>query len=60
MVSFLAEVKIFGFWPKTMDYSKAFWPKLRSYFAVLLLLNGICYEAETWTILLLLRWALSR
>ena len=24
MVSFLAEVNIFSFWPKTMDYSKAF------------------------------------
>ena len=24
MVSFFAEVKIFGFWPKTMDYSSWF------------------------------------
>ena len=24
MVSFLAKVKIFRFWPKTMDYNKAF------------------------------------
>ena len=24
MVSFLTEVKIFRFWPKTMDYNKAF------------------------------------
>ena len=24
MVSFLAEVQIFSFWPKTMDYNKAF------------------------------------
>ena len=24
MVSFLAEVKFFSFWPKTMDYSKGF------------------------------------
>ena len=24
MVSFLAEVQIFIFWPKTMDYNKAF------------------------------------
>ena len=24
MVSFFAEVKIFRFWPKTMDYSQAF------------------------------------
>ena len=27
MVSFLAKVKIFRFWPKTMDYNKAFLPK---------------------------------
>ena len=46
MVSFLAKVKIFKFWPKTMDYSQAFWPKLRSFFVVLLLLTGRCYEAE--------------
>ena len=32
MVSFLAEVKLFSFWPKTMDYNKAFRPKLRSLF----------------------------
>ena len=25
MASFLAEVKTFNFWPKTMDYSQAFW-----------------------------------
>ena len=25
-------VEIFRFWPKTMDYSKAFWPKSRSFF----------------------------
>ena len=29
MVSFLAKVKIFRFWPKTMDYNKAFLPKSR-------------------------------
>ena len=29
MVSFLAKVKFFRFWPKTMDYNKAFLPKLR-------------------------------
>ena len=29
------EVKFFRFWPKTMDYNKAFWPKLSSFFAVL-------------------------
>ena len=55
MVSFLAEVKIFSFWPKTMDYNKAFLPKLRSFFVVLLLHSGECYEAEICTILLLLR-----
>ena len=32
MVSFLAEVKFFRFWPKTMDYNKAFRPKLSSFF----------------------------
>ena len=55
MVSFLAEVKIFRFWPKTMDYNKAFWPKSRSFFVVLLLQNGRCYEVEICAILLLLR-----
>ena len=37
MVFFFAKVKLFIFWPKTMDYSQAFWPKLSSIFAVLLL-----------------------
>ena len=55
MVSFFAEVKIFRFWPKTMDYNKAFWPKMSSFSVVLLLRNGRCYEAEICTILLLLR-----
>ena len=55
MVSFFAEVKIFRFWPKTMDYNKAFCSKLSSFFVVLLLLTGRCYEAEVCTILLLLR-----
>ena len=55
MVSFLAEVKIFNFWPETMDYSQAFWLKLRSFFVVFILLTGRCYEAEICTILLLLR-----
>ena len=55
MVSFFAEVKIFRFWPKTMDYSQAFCPKLSSFFVVLLLLTGRCCEAEICTILLLLR-----
>ena len=35
MISFLAEVKMSSFWPKTMDYNKAFWPKSRSLFVVL-------------------------
>ena len=40
MVLLFAEVKFFRFWPKTMDYNKAFWPKLSSFFVVLLLQNG--------------------
>ena len=56
MVSFLTEVKIFRFWPKTMDYSKAFWPELMSLFEVRLLITGRCYEAEICAILLLLRY----
>ena len=55
MESFFAKVKIFRFWPKTMDYNKAFWPKSRSFFVVILLPSGRCYEAEICTILLLLR-----
>ena len=55
MVSFFAEVKIFRFWPKTMNYNKAFWPKLSSFFVVFLLKSGMCYEAEIYTNLLLLR-----
>ena len=48
MVSFLAKVQIFNFWPKTVDYnySQVFWPKLRSFFDVFLLFTGRCYEAE--------------
>ena len=49
MLSFFAEVKIFRFWPKTMDYNQAFLPKLRSFF---LLLTGRCYEAEICVILM--------
>ena len=37
---FFAEVNIFIFWPKTMDYSQAFWLKLSSFFVVLILLAG--------------------
>ena len=48
--SFLAKVKIFRFWPKTMDYSQAFWPKLSSLFEVFLLPVGGCYEAEIFII----------
>ena len=55
MVSFLAKVKIFRFWPKTMDYNKAFWPKSRSFFVVLLLHSGRYYKAKICAILLLLR-----
>ena len=59
MASLFAEVKIFRFWPKTMDYiyNKVFWPKLSSFFVVLLLLTGRCYEAKICTILLLLRYS---
>ena len=46
MEFFFVKVKVFRFWPKTMDYNKAFWPKSRSFFEVLLLENGRCYEAE--------------
>ena len=37
MVSFFADVKIFSFWPKTMDYSQVFWPTLSSFVVVFLL-----------------------
>ena len=57
MESFFVKVKIFRFWPKTMDYNKAFWPKSRSFFVVLLHQNGRCYEALICIILLLLRCA---
>ena len=32
MVSFFAEVKIFRFWPKTMDYNKAFFSEIEVFF----------------------------
>ena len=51
--------RIFSFWPKTMDYSQGFWPKLRSFFVVFLLLVGRCYEAEICTILFPLRCAFT-
>ena len=35
MVSFLGEVKNVKFWPKTMDYNKAFLSKSRRFSAVL-------------------------
>ena len=48
MVSFFfAKLKIFSFWPKTMDYSRGFWSKLRSFFVVLLRKIGRCYGAQT-------------
>ena len=55
MVFFFAKVKILSFWSKTMDYSQAFWLKLRSFFAVILLHSGMCYEDEICGILLFLR-----
>ena len=54
VVSFSAKVKFFRFWPKTVDYRQAFWPKSRLFFVVLLLLIGRCYEAKLCAILLLL------
>ena len=56
MVSFFAEVKIFRFWPKTMDYNKVFLPKSRRFSAALLLHSGRCYGAEICVILFLLRY----
>ena len=55
MESFFAKVKFFRFWPNTMDYNKAFWPKSRSFFVFFLLEDGRCYEVEICAILLLLR-----
>ena len=64
MVLFFADVKIFRFWPKTMDYNKAFLLKSRRLSAVHLLHSGRCYEAESSAILLLLRcpfiWSYKR
>ena len=59
-VFFFVEVKIFNFWPKTMDYSQAFWPKSRSFFEVLLLHTGRCYGVEICAILLLLTFPFRR
>ena len=39
MVSFLAEVEIFIFWPRTMDYSQAFCSLLMNFHAIHLLLT---------------------
>ena len=47
------------FWPKTIDYSQAFLPKLSSFFVLLTLLVGRCYEAEICTILLPFRCAFA-
>ena len=46
---------MFSFWPKTMDYSQAYWPKSRPFFVVFLLLAGRCYDAEICASLLLFR-----
>ena len=55
MVSFFAKVKIFRFWPKTMDYNKAFLPKSRCFSAVLLLHSGsqnfTVFGRKPWTII---------
>ena len=58
MVSFFGLIKMFSFWPKTMDYSQAFWPKSRPFFVVFLLLAGRCYKAEICASLLLFRCSL--
>ena len=42
LISVLAKVKFFRFWPKIMDYSQAFCPKLRSFFVIFLLVTGRC------------------
>ena len=42
MVSFLAQVKNFRFWPKTMDYNKAFLPKSRLYKTVCIIKHTHC------------------
>ena len=55
MVSLPPRIKIFRLWPKTMDYSQGFWPKLRLSFGVFLLHTGRCYEAQSCTIMLPLR-----
>ena len=57
---FFAKVKISIFWPKTMEYSQAFWPKLSSFFVVLLLSIGKFYEAEICVIVLPLRCDCAR
>ena len=55
VVSFSATIKILSYWPKTMDYSKAFWPKSMPFFVLFLLLTGRFYEAEICAIPLLFR-----
>ena len=52
---FLPKSKFSDFGQKPWTINKAFWPKSRSFFVVLLLLTGRCYEAEICGILLLLR-----
>ena len=42
----LCQVKLFSFWQNTMDYSKAFCPKLRPFSAVILLSTGKCNEVD--------------
>ena len=59
MKSFLAKVKIFSFWPKTMDYNKAFCPKSSSFFVHFLLQSGRCYKAEICIIVFPLRCAIA-
>ena len=55
MVSLFGDFGSIIFWPKTLDYNKAFLPKSREFSVVLLLDSGRCYEAEICAILFLLR-----
>ena len=59
LVSFLAKIHIFSFWQKTMDYSQAFLSKLSSFFVLLLLFAGRCYDADICTILVPFRCAFA-
>ena len=59
MVSCFAGIEIFRFWPKTMDHSQGFLPKLRSFYVDLLLKIGRCFEAGIYIVLLPSRYAFA-